>query len=55
MLTEALGDDYEANAFALCSKESLCKLLKNGNRILSEVGHHTIISILHNISSVRIA
>jgi len=49
-----MGDDYENNAHTLCGKESLSKLLKNGNKMLAEFGNNTVIAFLHNISSNRI-
>ena len=54
MLTEALGDDFEASALKLCRQENLIKLLHSGNKILAEVGHLVVLGIVHNVCSLKL-
>jgi len=45
--------EFESIGFKLLGKDSLIKLLHNGNKMLAEIGHSSVICMLHNIVSSR--
>jgi hypothetical protein len=49
ILAQCLGDDFEQLAYKFISKDSLFKLLHNGNKVLAEVANTTIVNILNSV------
>jgi hypothetical protein len=54
MLAANLGNDFEYLALKLITKESLIKVLHNGNKTLSDVAHQAILCILNNVCIPKI-
>ena len=49
VLAQSFGNDFEALALKLMTKEALIKVLHNGNKTLSELAHISILSILNHV------
>ena len=43
------GNDFEFLALKLITKDTLIKVLHNGNKTLADVGHQAILGILNNV------
>lgn len=49
MLAQNFGNDFEFLALKLITKDGLIKVLHNGNKTLSDIGHQSMMSILNNV------
>ena len=49
VLAQSLGNDFDLLANKLISKDSLIKVLHNGNKVLAEVGFSTMESIICSV------
>lgn len=49
VLAQCLGNDFEALALKLVQKDALMKVLHNGNKTLSEIGHNCVLCILNHV------
>ena len=53
LMAQNLANAFDQAAERYLSANCLLKLVLNGNKILSEAGHHTILVILQNIVSPK--
>lgn len=52
-LAEVMAQEFENIGSKLLTKDTLFKLLHNGNKTLAEIGHSVIICLLHNVCSPK--
>lgn len=49
-MAQCMQNDFEQIAYKFIQKgESLLKLIHNGNKVLAEVGHQSIMTIITNV------
>jgi hypothetical protein len=52
-MAQIMQDDFELLANKFISKDSLLKLLHNGNKVLAEIANQTIVAILNNVCAPK--
>ena len=53
-LAQCFGNDFEHLALKLITKEGLLKVLANGQKILADIGHTTILAIINHVCIPKI-
>ena len=48
-LAQCFGNDFETLALKLITKEGLLKVVSNGQKILSDIGHQTVLAIINHV------
>lgn len=52
-MAQTMQNDFEQLSLKYVSKDSLLKLLHSGSKVLAEIGHSTILAILHNVCAPK--